>query len=62
MAMADSATWCRERADAERRIAEAALLANVRDQALRSAKRWEEMAARAERTQEQAAANRVVGR
>ena len=40
-----------ERAAAARREAEAATLDNVRDRCLRAAKAWDEMAARAARTE-----------
>ena len=40
-----------ERAAAARREAEAATLANVRDRSLRAAAAWDEMAARAARTE-----------
>ena len=40
-----------ERAAASRREAEAATLANVRDRCLRAAAAWDEMAARAARTE-----------
>lgn len=40
-----------ERAAAARREAEAATLANVRDRCLRAAAAWDEMAARAARTE-----------
>ena len=40
-----------ERASAARRDAEAATLANVRDRCLRAAAAWDEMAARAARTE-----------
>lgn len=49
--MADDAKFFRERATAERLEASTAVLPNVRDRALRSAERWDEMARRAERTQ-----------
>ena len=48
--MADDPTLFRARAAAENAVAETALLDNVRDRALRSAKAWTEMADRAERT------------
>lgn len=41
----------RERAAAARRDADAATLANVRDRCMRAAIAWDEMAARAERTE-----------
>ena len=50
--MSDDAKVFRERAEAERSEASASVLPNVRDRALRSAERWEEMARRAERVQE----------
>ena len=53
--MADDAKLFRERAEAERLEAAASTLPNVRDRALRSAERWEQMAQRAERTQEMSA-------
>ena len=49
--MADDAKLFRERAAEERLEASTAVLPNVRDRALRSAERWDEMARRAERTQ-----------
>ena len=49
--MADETKLFRERAQAERLEASASGLPNVRDRALRSAERWEEMARRAELTQ-----------
>ena len=48
--MADDPILFRTRAAAETAIADAAVLDNVRDRALRSAKAWTEMADRAERT------------
>jgi len=49
--MADDAKLFRERAEAERLEASTSVLPNVRDRALRSAERWDEMARRAEQTQ-----------
>jgi hypothetical protein len=48
--MTDDAKMYRERAAAERDVAAGTELPNVRDRALRSAARWDELAAQAERT------------
>ena len=47
--MADEAKLYRERADAERAIAADTTLPNVRNRALHSAARWDELAGQAER-------------
>lgn len=47
--MADDAKLYRERAEAERAIAAGATLPNVRDRALHSATRWDELAGHVER-------------
>ncbi|RYF22030.1 MAG: hypothetical protein EOO77_04920 [Oxalobacteraceae bacterium] len=48
--MADEAKLYRERADAERVIAADTTLPNVRDRALHSAARWDELAGHIERS------------
>lgn len=45
----DNALFCRSQAEADRSAAEDTQLVNVRERCLRSAERWEAMAARAER-------------
>lgn len=50
--MSDDVKLYRERAEMERSEASAAMLPNVRDRAIRSAERREEMARHAERIQE----------
>lgn len=47
------------RAEGERQAAKASTLPNLRNQALRSAERWDEMAARVELAQAQAVVNRA---
>lgn len=47
--MAEDAKMYRERSQIERDIAAATELPNVRDRALRSANRWDELAVQAER-------------
>lgn len=47
--MSDDSKLFRERAEAERLEASTSTLPNVRDRALRSAERWEDMASRADR-------------
>lgn len=54
--MADDAIMYRERAEAERGIADETVLPNVRNRALLSAKRWDELAGQAERAKASAAA------
>lgn len=49
--MADDGKLYRERAQAERDLAADTPLPQVKDRALRSAERWDELAARAERAQ-----------
>jgi hypothetical protein len=48
--MSDEARLYRERAAAERQIADGTTLPNVRNRALHSAKRWDELADQAERS------------
>lgn len=47
--MADDAKMLRENAEAERAIAACAALPNVKSRALRSAERWDQLAAQADR-------------
>ena len=47
MGFAEDMKLYRERADAEREIAKRSTLPNVKTRALRSAERWDELAARA---------------
>ena len=54
--MADDAIMYRERAEAERGIADETILPNVRNRALQSAKRWDELADQIERAKARAAA------
>ncbi|RYF18403.1 MAG: hypothetical protein EOO77_11130 [Oxalobacteraceae bacterium] len=54
--MADDAILYRERAEAERGIADETILPNVRNRALQSAKRWDELADQIERAKARAAA------
>jgi len=56
--MADDAAMYRERAQAERTIAADTQLVMVRDRALRSAERWDQLASQVDRTREHAAANK----
>jgi hypothetical protein len=56
--MADDAAMYRQRAEAERTIAAETPLAMVRDRALRSAERWDQLASQVDRTREHASANR----
>jgi len=54
--MAEDAILYRERAEAERGIADETILPNVRNRALQSAKRWDELADQIERAKARAAA------
>ena len=54
--MADEARLYREPAAAERQIADSTTLPDVRDRALHAAKRWDELADQAERSEVAAAA------
>ena len=57
--MIEDAKLFRERAEQERLQASTAVLPNVRDRALRSAERWDQMAQRVEHTQTLAAARKA---
>jgi len=51
--LADNLAFYRQRAEADRRAAEATTLENVRERCLRSMSHWEAMAERAEKYEEQ---------
>ena len=55
--MTTTAPFCRERAEQAAADAALATLDNVRDRYLRAAKAWDEMATRAEKTDERRAVN-----
>jgi hypothetical protein len=59
--MADEARLYRERATAERQIADGTILPNVRDRARHAARRWDELADQAERSKVAAAARQGRG-